>query len=348
MKLNEDPVVQQNLSHVMLDLANGTTAQTAVLLKQSGFLDVLVGLIDSSKVVIARIALNRISAIACGNPEYRELLSQAGIVDRLIRTMQQSNKLCKFVTGTLRQCSQGRAEFATAKVGATVLSQLLATADMEVVDMEVVENACWALLHLLSGFKGEAVNVEEVNAVINREFVKPILKMLSSSSVSVQEAAIKCVHLITTLGDSCIQSITNSNGLVSVKDLLCSPNGLHEKIHKPACNAISNIIAGNTQRIQAAIDAGLMPSLVEMTSNTVYRIKRAALWAVYNATKGVTVDQVAYLVAQGGIGHLCGMLTADSNISITALWTLQNVSVCRSILLCHLLLYAYSYLMHRC
>ena len=253
-----------------------------------------------------------VGSIANSNPEHCDLVLQAGIVKPLLRILKHSTTASslRVASWAYAKCCRGKpAEFATTKSGLKILTQLLLN-----IDNEVVCNSCWALFHLLESCK------EGVNAVINMGFVKRLLKLLPKSSREVQEPALKSLYLITTAGDSCIKAITLRNGITCIKKRLSSSS---ESIQKLACCTISNIIAGNNDRLQSAIDSNVVPCLIQILAGE--QNKKHALWAIYQATEGGTSAQVKYIVTQDCVHHLCDMLVTDCNTAIIALWTLNNV-----------------------
>lgn len=63
--------------------------------------------------------------------------------------------------------------------------------------------------------------------------------------------------------------------------------------------ALSNITAGNQNQIQAVIDAGLLPPLIELIRHGDVKTQKEATWAVSNFTCGGTIEQIALLVREG-------------------------------------------------
>jgi hypothetical protein len=197
-------------------------------------------------------------------------------------------------------------------------------------DKDILFNACQALFRFLDG-----LNYEEVNSVISMgEFVKPLLALTSQGLPDVQEIALKSLYLITTAGDECIQAITDCNGIASIKTALSSS---HEKTQQLACCAISKIMTGNKDRIQLAIDVGVVPCLIRLLLSE--RNKNYSLSCIYRATESGTAEQVKHLVTKDCVRHLCGMLVTrfmkvgstnsvgqDCNTALIALWALKNVS----------------------
>jgi cytosine/adenosine deaminase-related metal-dependent hydrolase len=70
----------------------------------------------------------------------------------------------------------------------------------------------------------------------------------------------------------------------------------------------------------------VVPKLVELLHTAEFEVQKEAAWAISNATSGGTPDQIIYLVQQGAIAALCGLLTSsDSKIVTVVLKGLDNI-----------------------
>jgi len=72
-------------------------------------------------------------------------------------------------------------------------------------------------------------------------------------------------------------------------------------IRKEACWTISNITAGNREQIQAVLEAGLFPPVINLLQADDFDIKKEAAWAISNATSGGSAQQIEHLVTFGCI-----------------------------------------------
>jgi intracellular sulfur oxidation DsrE/DsrF family protein len=298
----------------------------------------LVKLIDSPDDFIAEKAITTLGNIAAvDDSEHCELVLQSGIVKSLLRLLKRTCRLsilkaasktfavCWPPDSVCGCCHPKCSDFSTVEAGLDTITELLTSNDKD-----ILLNACQALFRFL-----DELNYEEVNAVISMgEFVKPLLALTSQGLPDVQEIALKSLYLIATAGDECIQAITDCDGIASIKTALSSS---HEKTQQLACCAISNIIAGDKERIQLAIDGDVVPCLVQVLSSE--KNKKHALWSLYTATKNGSAEQIKYLVTKDCVRHLCSMLVTrfmkvestnsvgqDCNTAIIALWALKNVS----------------------
>ena len=90
--------------------------------------------------------------------------------------------------------------------------------------------------------------------------------------------------------------IIHCNALQCLLGLLTA--NLKKSIKKEACWTISNITAGNKDQIQAIIEAGIIPPLINLLGTAEFDIKKEAAWAISNATSGGSHAQIRFLVEQ--------------------------------------------------
>ena len=142
-----------------------------------------------------------------------------------------------------------------------------------------------------------------------------------------QGAAIKCVHLLTKMGEKFIESIESGNGLSMMNELLLSDRSTHETI-EVACSIVSNILAGNPSQIRVAIDLGMIARLVAMLSSSQFRVKKSALDVVHQlVVMSDSSDHIEYLVSRDIVKPLCELLYSDCKVANMAVEALQCVSV---------------------
>lgn len=98
----------------------------------------------------------------------------------------------------------------------------------------------------------------------------------------------------------------NCDALSHFPALLSHPK---DKIRKEAVWFLSNITAGNQAQVQAVIDAGLLPKIIENLSKGEFQTQKEAAWAISNLTISGNRDQVAQLIRDGAIPPFCDLLT---------------------------------------
>ena len=315
----EDETIRMNLEHAMISIAEDDQSSTwRVLVEEVDFLPVLISLVKSNDNAISEKAIEIAGSVADMTTEYRDLLLKAGIITPLLGVLKDSNTTAgalESTTSTLAKCCRGNlSDFATAKASLEVLTKLLSN-DREA----IVGDVASALFHILDDLAPDGV----VEVVKDLGFVKQLLKLLPNAPHNLQHPALKSLHVVTTAGDECIKELSIRNGVARLSKVLSSS---HENNQALACKIITNIISGNKDRLQIAIDNSVVPSLAQMMTTEGVN-KTHALWCFYQMTKVGTVDQVSYLVNEGNcVDSLCDLLITDCNTSLMALWALKNVS----------------------
>jgi len=100
----------------------------------------------------------------------------------------------------------------------------------------------------------------------------------------------------------------NHGALVSLAHVLDSGK---RALKKEACWAVSNVMAGNKEQIQAAIEANLVQLLVGILKRDHKDIRREACWALSNATSGGTPEQVLHMVRSAVVPELAHMMRME-------------------------------------
>jgi hypothetical protein len=117
--------------------------------------------------------------------------------------------------------------------------------------------------------------------------------------------------------------ILDLNAVPYLKDLVCHEN---REIQKEACWTLSNIAAGTISQIQAVIESGVIPPLVELVSdpNTDKEVRSEACWVVLNATSCGSDEQIETLVEEGCVNVL-GVLLAEPSMIMMSMEGLERV-----------------------
>ena len=324
MTKTEDDTIRMNLGHVMISIAKDDKSSTwRVLVEEVDFLPVLVSLVKSKDNAISEKAIEIAGSVADMTTEYRDLLLKAGIIKPLLVVLKDSNTTAgtlESTTSTFARCCRGNlADFATSKACLEVLTKLLSNNHEA-----VVANAANALFHVLND-----LSFDEINEVVKGlGFINPLLKLLPNAPHNLQHPVLESLHLIATKGAECIKAISTRKGITQLVKVLS--NARDEKIQELACCTISNIISGNKENLQIAIDKNAVPSLVQMLTEQVNRSH--ALWCMYQITKTGSADQIKHLLTEDCVNHLCNLLVTDElvpscNNTVMSLWALKNVSL---------------------
>ncbi len=100
----------------------------------------------------------------------------------------------------------------------------------------------------------------------------------------------------------------------------------NREIQKEACWTLSNIAAGTVEQIQAVIDSGAIPPLVQLVNDkkTDQEVRSEACWVVLNSTSCGSNEQIKVLVEEGCVSVL-GLLLEETTMVSMALEGLERV-----------------------
>ncbi|KAL3774740.1 hypothetical protein ACHAWO_012065 [Cyclotella atomus] len=222
----------------------------------------------------------------------------------------------------------------------SLLPTLKRLLDME--DWEVLTFACWTLSHVCDG------PASNINAVLYSDtptkkkstgffdpdlgLVPRLIELLLHPYPKVVKPALRTIGNVVCAECSDTQNasipdytevILDLNAVPYLRDLVCHEN---REIQKEACWTLSNIAAGTISQIQAVIDSGVIPPLVELVSdpNTDKEVRSEACWVVLNATSCGSDEQIETLVEEGCVNVL-GVLLAEPSMIMMSMEGLERV-----------------------
>lgn len=209
-------------------------------------------------------------------------------------------------------------------------------------DWEVLTFACWTLSHVCDG------PPSNINAVLysehpvkkkgspyfdpERGMVPRLIELLLHPHPRVIKPALRtignvvCAECTDTQHSSIpdyTEVILELNAVPYLKDLVSHEN---REIQKESCWTLSNIAAGTISQIQAVIESGVIPPLVELVSDpsTDKEVRSEACWVVLNATSCGSDEQIEILVEEGCVNVL-GVLLAEPSMIMMSMEGLERV-----------------------
>ena len=227
----------------------------------------------------------------------------------------------------------------------TTLRRMLQITD----DEEILGFTCWALSHLCDGpaYHIAAVIYETgwtsdslTPTVPENGIIPRLVELLSHPSPKVAKPALRsignCVCAECSAPDNDQQGRGSSMPVVDYTEVVLGYDAVprlrelidheHREIQKEACWTLSNIAAGTPSQIQAVIDSGAIPPLVNLVNNenTDKEVRSEACWVVLNATSCGNDEQIDVLINAGCVSVL-GVLLTEASMVMMALEGLERV-----------------------
>ncbi|KAL3795165.1 hypothetical protein ACHAW5_009179 [Stephanodiscus triporus] len=213
-------------------------------------------------------------------------------------------------------------------------------------DAEVLTFACWTLSHFCDGpaYHIAAVIYSETSVARPGSRMSPddglvprLVELLLHPSPKVAKPALRTIGNIVC-ADCTDQQDQYGNTLPAVDftEIILECRAVpclrqlvehhNREIQKEACWTLSNIAAGTVSQIQAVIDSGAIPPLVDIVNNelTDKEVRSEACWVVLNATSCGNDEQISILIQQGCVSVL-GVLLTEANMVMMALEGIERV-----------------------
>jgi len=219
-----------------------------------GALPVFVQLLASPNDDICEQAVWALGNIAGDSPHFRNMVLEAGGLQPIMQVLEHSDKtsVMRNATWAFSNLCRGKPPppFECVSPALSTLQHLIYGGDVE-----VLTDACWAILHLADG------PPDRITAVIQAGVCRRLVELLMHDSPLVQTPALRAVGHIVTGDDHQTQVILHSGALPQLLKLL---KHVKKSIRREACWAISNIAAGNREQIQEVMSSGCIPPVVEL------------------------------------------------------------------------------------
>jgi len=188
-------------------------------------------------------------------------------------------------------------------------------------DNEVLTHTCWALSHLCEG-----QTIQAVAAVVAAGVCPRLVAFLAYPVLEVKQPALRCIGNIVCADaeHDFTQHIVLLGAVPLLRNLVeeCTTKDMQKEV----CWTLSNIAAGSVSQIQAVLESGVVPKLVELALDPV---RVVSCW-VGTFLLEHTETRLAKCSAHCFCLHVFLLQTTDTIVSNEACWVLINATSCGS------------------
>ncbi|RCN49530.1 importin subunit alpha-2 family protein [Ancylostoma caninum] len=321
----EDDKVRFEAAWALTNVVSGTSEQTVAAVEAGATLP-LIELTQSPNPGLAEQALWAVANIAGDSAQLRDYVIQCSGVEALMALVDRLDALDVSCARTLAWAFSNMCRHKNPHAPLPVLERLSKGLAKLIAhpDKQVRQDACWAVSYLTDG-PDEQITLAKTSGVLPH-----VLKFLSDSDAMVAPA-LRVLGNMSTGNDELTQCVVDLNTLDEIIPL--SERSKSTTVVKECCWLISNIIAGTNSQIQAVIDAGIMPFIIEVLRSGDFKCQFEASWAVANLAQGGTAAQILTLLQDNAIPALCSALKQSNidllNNALETLYALLNtVATC--------------------
>uniref|UniRef100_A0A914QPX5 Importin subunit alpha n=1 Tax=Panagrolaimus davidi TaxID=227884 RepID=A0A914QPX5_9BILA len=315
----------------LTNLASGTSEQTQAVV-DSGAIPLLIDLLESDNSEIVNQAIWALSNIVGDeNADFREQCIKLGIIPKLLKFIDASDSptdLIRNVAGTMVNLCRPKIPPISIQNVQKILQGFEKLINHH--DATVVSDSLWGIDYIIE--PGEDDNEAKVQLILkNKIFVKRIIKLLNHPESEIQSPAIRIIGNIIYGTNLQTQEILDFGILTNIKELLHSSDDIYAI--KDILWALSNILKGPIEHVNAVFDAGLFSTILEYSYDEEIRIENELILCIKNAAEHPKYVEI--MINMGFIQSLSEILknvhgsdvVHEENILINVLTALQKFTI---------------------
>lgn len=315
---------------VLTNIAAGTSEQTSAVLKAGALVHLVKMLYESNELIIDQ-SVWALGNIAGDSENARDCILNTGALDIIVSLLDQYSskdtqvKLVRNMTWLLSNLNRGRnppPKKVDMEKSLYILFKLV-----NVRDPETVCDAFWALSYIVDADNG-CTDVVLGSSVMGRAYncldaYTHKLRNLNHDPENAKIGSMSISPIVRMLGNIATGNDNQTNTIIRMGFLdffgvlfYRIENKKSQRLRKELCWTLSNITAGPIEQVQAVIDIGLIPMLVDAMNTYEPYIRKEACWALSNALFHCVnkYEWVKIFIDNGLIEGLVSYLEVASNL----------------------------------
>lgn len=300
----DDEKVRFEAAWGLTNIVSGTSEQTVAAV-QAGATAPLIALTMAPQMQLAEQALWAVANIAGDSAQLRDFVIENHGVDALMHLVASIDHMEVTFARTLAWAFSNMCRHKNPHAPLQVL-EVLSKGLAKLVqhqDKQVRQDACWAVSYLTDGPDAQ------IQLAVDSGVLPFVLNMLRETD-SMTAPALRVLGNMATGNDDLTQKVIELGTLQEIGPL--TERAKSQTIVKECCWLVSNVIAGTQPQIQAVLDAGILPLIIEVLLNGEFKSQFEASWAIANLAQGGTSQQILTLWHDGAVPVLCSLLKSKN------------------------------------
>uniref|UniRef100_M4EPP5 IBB domain-containing protein n=1 Tax=Brassica campestris TaxID=3711 RepID=M4EPP5_BRACM len=286
---------------------------------QAGVCPRLVELLSHPSPTVLIPALRTVGNIVTGDDSQTQFIIDSGVLPHLYNLLTQNHKksIKKEACWTISNITAGNQAQIEAVVGAGLVLPLVHL--LQNAEFDIKKEAAWAISNATSGGSHE-----QIQYLVNQGCIKPLCDLLICPDPRIVTVCLEGLENILKISEADKEMGLNGCALPVLRQLIYLND---EEVLTDACWALSYLSDGPNDKIQAVIQDGVCPRLVELLSHPSPTVLIPALRTVGNIVTGDD-SQTQFIIDSGVLPHLYNLLTQNHKKSIKkeACWTISNIT----------------------